>query len=96
MARHIHISRPRMSFAAACELVDEDLPDGAFWAMAHEMAGLEYGEGFDELLCEEQEVLIEVPADRPEKKHPCRKCGKRFVAYMSARQHERQKHKMVT
>lgn len=85
----------RMKFADAVAMVPDDLPDGAFWVMTHEMAGLDYGEGFDELLCEEQEVPIEVPADRPEKKHPCRKCGKRFAAYMSARQHERQKHKMV-
>ncbi len=33
----------------AMELVDDDLSDGAYWAMVHEMAGLEYGDGFDEL-----------------------------------------------
>lgn len=32
------------------DLVPDDLPDGAYWAMAHEMAGLDYGDGFDELL----------------------------------------------
>lgn len=38
-----------MRFQDAMDLVPDDLPDGAFWAMAHEMAGLEYGEGFAEL-----------------------------------------------
>lgn len=39
----------KMSFKDAMDLVDDDLPDGAFFAMAHEIAGLEYGDGFDEL-----------------------------------------------
>ncbi len=39
----------KMPFRDAMALVDDDLPDGAYWAMAHEMAGLEYGDGFDEL-----------------------------------------------
>lgn len=38
-----------MPFKDACDLVPDDMPDGAYWAMAHEIAGLEYGEGFDEL-----------------------------------------------
>lgn len=50
-------AKPRLtiSFRDACDLVDDDLPDGAFFALAHEMAGLEYGEGFDEL-AEEKEL----------------------------------------
>lgn len=43
-----------MSFKEAMDLVDDDLPDGAYWAMCHEMAGLEYGDGFDELMEEEE------------------------------------------
>lgn len=44
----------KMSFKDACALCDDlDLPDGAYWAMAHEMAGLEYGDGFDELIEDE-------------------------------------------
>lgn len=39
----------RMSFKDAMDFVDDDLPDGAYWAMCHEMAGLEYGDGFAEL-----------------------------------------------
>lgn len=29
------------------ELEDYDLPDGAYWAMAHDRLGLEYGDIFD-------------------------------------------------
>lgn len=42
----------RMPIRDAMELVDDDLPDGAYWAMVHEMAGLDYGDGFDELISE--------------------------------------------
>ena len=42
------------------DLVDDDMPDGAFFALAHEMAGLEYGEGFDELA--EELPVEELPA----------------------------------
>ena len=42
-----------MSFRDALDLTPDDLPDGAFFAMAHEIAGLEYGEGFAELADEE-------------------------------------------
>jgi len=44
-----------MKFRDAMDLVDDDLPDGAFFALAHEMAGLEYGEGFAELVGEEDD-----------------------------------------
>lgn len=44
-----HRPDKRMSFRDACDLVPDDLPDGAYWAMAHEIAGLDYGDGFDEL-----------------------------------------------
>lgn len=41
----------RMSFHDAMDLAESmDLPDGAFWAMSHELAGLEYGDGFDQLV----------------------------------------------
>jgi hypothetical protein len=44
--------KQRMSMRDAMEIVDDDLPDGAYWAMCHEVAGLEYGDGFDELVDE--------------------------------------------
>lgn len=39
----------KMPFREAMDLVPDDMPDGAYWAMAHEFAGLDYGDGFDEL-----------------------------------------------
>jgi hypothetical protein len=42
-------SGPTMPFRDAMALVPDDLPDGAYWAITHEMAGLDYGDGFDEL-----------------------------------------------
>lgn len=47
--------RQRMSFREAMALTNDSLPDGAFWAAAHKLAGLEYGDGFDELLEEVQQ-----------------------------------------
>ena len=44
----------KMPFRDAMALVPDDLPDGAYWAMAHEMAGLDYGDGFDELTDEDE------------------------------------------
>lgn len=41
--------KQRMSFQDAMDMTPDDLPDGAFFAMAHEIAGLEYGDGFAEL-----------------------------------------------
>lgn len=38
-----------MNLSAAMEMVDDDLPDGAFWAMVHELAGAEYGDAWDEV-----------------------------------------------
>lgn len=38
-----------MSLKTAASLVPDDLPDGAFWAMAHEMAGADYGDAWDEI-----------------------------------------------
>lgn len=63
------MTRRRMAFRDALDLVPDDLPDGAFFAMAHEMAGLDYGEGFDELAMEASpEELDKREADRKERK----------------------------
>lgn len=47
---------------AAMEEVDDDLPDGAYWAMVHEILGVEYGEIFP-LLAEDQGVESENDAN---------------------------------
>lgn len=44
-----HNKGQHMSFRDALDLVPDDMPYGAAFALAHEMAGLEYGDGFDEL-----------------------------------------------
>jgi len=49
-----------MSFRDAMALVPDHLPDGAYWAMAHEIAGLDYGDGFDELAEEEAKEKADV------------------------------------
>lgn len=37
-------SQPRMKIRDAMDLVDDDMPDGAYWAMISEMSGVDYGE----------------------------------------------------
>ena len=39
----------KMSLRDAQALVPDDLPDGAYFSMLHEVAGAEYGECWDEL-----------------------------------------------
>jgi len=48
-----HAPRPRMSVRDAMDFVDDDEPDGAYWAQVAEMAGIEYGELASELAGEE-------------------------------------------
>lgn len=78
--------KQRMSFRDACALVDDDMPDGAYFAMAHEIAGLEYGDGFEELLDEGQrhETLFEVQLRKPFK---CLCCHRRFASKQALEQH---------
>lgn len=84
-----------MSFRDAMELVDDDLPDGAFWAMAHELAGLEYGDGFAELA--EEEFGTPAPKPRPKKHIPCtvNGCGRKFVHSKARDQHVCEFHNKV-
>ena len=84
----------RLSFREACDLVPDDLPDGAYWAMAHEMAGLEYGDGFAELLDDQfvDEARKAKNATKAAKPHKCRVCGKRFRTKAAKSQHGRDAH----
>lgn len=43
------MTKRKMTLQEALEFVPDDLPDGAYWAMAHEIAGAEYGEVWEEL-----------------------------------------------
>lgn len=56
-----------MSLKDAQAIVPDDLPDGAYFAMLHEVAGAEYGECWNEL--DEH-----IP---PKAKVRCPTCGKR-------------------
>ena len=38
-----------MPLHEAIAIVPDDLPDGAYWAMVYDIAGLDYGDGFDDL-----------------------------------------------
>jgi hypothetical protein len=65
----------KMSLREAVDLVPDDLPDGAFWAMAHELAGAEYGDVWHEL-------------EEPKKRTvPCPQCGKKFKTEHHMLQH---------
>lgn len=44
------------------ELEDYDLPDGAYWMMAHERLGLDYGDLFD-LMAEDPDFYNGGPTD---------------------------------
>lgn len=72
--------RERIPFDIAMDLTPDDLPDGAFFAMAHEIAGLEYGDGFDE---------IEPPAVSDSVRCAC---GRTFKTQHAFGQHDNAKH----
>ena len=72
-----------MSLKDAAALVPDDMPDGAYWAMAHEIAGADYGDAWDEL--EEDDAA-------PIKDVACKKCGKIFISEPAMKQHARDKH----
>lgn len=57
--------KQRMSMREAMDFVDDDMPDGAYWALAHEIAGLDYGDGFDELI---EDALPPDPKPRKKRK----------------------------
>jgi hypothetical protein len=101
--------KPKMSFKDAMNLVPDDLPDGAFFAMAHEIAGLDYGDGFDELAVSKptRKQRIDRSTDNgeavecnpmtfgPQAHKPwlCKTCNARFRLESAARQHWNEKHK---
>ena len=74
-----------MSLQEACDLVPDDLPDGAYWAMAHELAGAEIGDAWDE--------LTSSPTHKPfkpkeEKTINCPQCKRLFSSKETLMQHE--------
>ena len=83
------MSKRKMSLKQACEMVPDDLPDGAYWAMAHDIAGADYGESWDELDGEFSEEEME---EKPEKTHLCPVCRKGFTRDDRMRQHHAAAH----
>jgi hypothetical protein len=78
-----------MSLQDACDLVPDDLPDGAFWAMAHDIAGAEYGEAWGELTARPTHRSCLPPA---EKNLPCPACDRKFSSEDARRQHTEAAH----
>lgn len=100
------MGKQRMSMRDAMDLVPDDMPDGAYWALVHEFAGVDYGDGFEE-------VVATIPLDAPKKKvwkcdaierrpttnaaqshkrYICKTCGKRFKKYSAGCRHWQAKH----
>ena len=77
------MNKRTMSLKEVVQFVPGDLPDGAFWQMAHDIAGAEYGEVWHE--------LKETPA-RKTKNHQCPVCQKRFAKDDYMRQHQAAAH----
>lgn len=75
-----------LSIKDAMDLVDDDLPDGAYWAMAHHIAGADYGEAWDE--------LKDGKPRQPHRPLPtaCPICKKPFERNAFMRQHYAAKH----
>lgn len=83
------MSKGRIPFRVALDLTPDDLPDGAYFAMAHEIAGLEYGAGFDELWNEDETATQH---DLRVNGFNCSECRKRFRLIGSFNQHNAMKH----
>jgi len=86
-----------MRFKDAMEIAESmDLPDGAFWAMAHDIAGLEYGEGFDELLSDDRDPQPQRQTPAKLKRFVCSECGKKFTTKGGRKQHRHVRHPEAT
>ena len=92
-----------LSFDDAMDIADSmALPDGAFWAMSHELAGLEYGTGFPKLPRKKKATsrrqikseLMNRPRDAA-KPHRCGTCGKDFRTKGAKKRHRIDAHLAV-
>lgn len=64
-----------MSLEDAKEFVDDNLPDGAYWAMVHEIAGADYGSAWHELKSHPNHVPFR---EKLPKTIICPQCNKKF------------------
>lgn len=82
------MSKRTMSLQDACDLVPDDLPDGAYWAMAHELAGADYGEVWDELVSSPTHKPFKPNTPKAIKKLSCPQCKRLFGNESMLKQHE--------
>lgn len=78
------MSKRVITLQEACELVPDDLPDGAYWAMAHEMCGAKYGEVWDELESSKKHRNLKKEA----RNIKCIQCNRFFSSKERLMQHE--------
>ncbi len=77
--------RHKMRFSDALSMLDDDMPDGAYFAMAEELSGMDTCDGLDQMKRDQLK-------DKP---HKCPKCNKRFATPNAAAMHEKMKHGQV-
>ena len=80
------MSKRKMSLQDALEFVPDDLPDGAYWAMAHEIAGADFGDVWDEL----ESSPTHKPFVSEVKDIKCSQCNRLFSSKERLMQHEAQ------
>ena len=90
------------SFEEAMDLAESmGLPDGAFWAMSHELAGLDYGEGFPRFDApkkvksktrRQQKTALMLRPRIDGKPFRCGSCGKDFATKGAKKRHRKDVH----
>ena len=78
--------KPKMRFSDAMMIADDDMPDGAYFAMCEELSGMDVASGVDEMLQEPNTSLAH--RTRP---HRCPKCDRGFTSEPGMQQHRRDK-----
>jgi hypothetical protein len=79
-------NRPKMRFRDALDIVDimdDDMSDGAYFAMAEEISGMNLCDGVDQMQREGSAL---------EKKHQCNQCNRGFTTPQGLAEHSRVKH----
>ena len=82
------MGKRKMSLQDACDLVPDDLPDGAYWAMAHEISGADYGEAWDELESSLTYNPFKKKVKNKDRTLQCPQCSKKFDNVNRVMQHE--------
>ena len=90
MAKH---HRDRMSIDDAIDMTDDDMPDGAFFAMAGELAGVPDHEVVQHIANNPQKYP---PAKRNAKDTPCPFCARKFRGDDGLKAHIRDKHSQAS